>query len=461
MLTVPTRRLCRKTWLGFEEVPAPSPCLEGLGQQQDGSAQPHDAASLADEDLREAPGSVKSVYLVTLPALRSGCAPRGYVCPSTWSHDDILRVFLAVFNAGPEHEGAGRLTLECVTVFRERHAGQDGAPGPYHWHVALKASSSFRFVSYKRIFHVEHGLATHWSCTHMGYWSAVRYGFMPSPKKQQDELDPHPRSWARSGEHPPLFEACQEPLTASALSRRREKKVKDAAGGGKPEPRPTEMDLYAVIVKNGFRNTPDDSNAASRLVAFLKAHGTPALVAYAFKNRAKLPGLIDDVWSWEKVDAYLEALAKSRLDQLYAAAAMPCMCQGRWALQALEALSRNSLCPELFCKDVFRLLRDGRRPDVPVMVLMGRFGGEGKSFLLAPLRALYGPGHVQSTPQRGNFPLLGLETKKVVLLDDWCFDDTILPLPTRGNLSHFHALKTAAIIRGICCMREQHPFSSQ
>ena len=54
-----------------------------------------------------------------------------------------------------------------------------------------------------------------------------------------------------------------------------------------------------------------------------------------------------------------------------------------------------------------------------------------KSFLLAPLRALYGPGHVQSTPQRGNFPLLGLETKKVVLLDDWCFDDTILPLPTQ------------------------------
>ena len=430
-LTVPTRRLRRKTWLGFEEVPAPSPCLEGLGQQQDGSAQPHDAASLADEDLREAPGSVKSVYLVTLPALRSGCAPRGYVCPSTWSHDDILRVFLAVFNAGPEHEAAGRLTLECVTVFRERHAGQDGAPGPYHWHVALKASSSFRFVSYKRIFHVEHGLATHWSCTHMGYWSAVRYGFMPSPKKQQDELDPHPRSWARSGEHPPLFEACQEPLTASALSRRREKKVKDAAGGGKPEPRPTEMDLYAVIVKNGFRNTPDDSNAASRLVAFLKAHGTPALVAYAFKNRAKLPGLIDDVWSWEKVDAYLEAHAKSRLDQLYAAAAMPCMCQGRWAPQALEALSRNGLCPELFCKDVFRLLRDGRRPDVPVTVLMGRFGGEGKSFLLAPLRALYGPGHVQSTPQRGNFPLLGLETKKVVLLDDWCFDDTVLPLPTQ------------------------------
>ena len=132
-------------------------------------------------------------------------------------------------------------------------------------------------------------------------------------------------------------------LRLCPVAERRRSRMPQEAGS--QSQRPTEMDLYAVIVKNGFRNTPDDSNAASRLVAFLKAHGTPALVAYAFKNRAKLPGLIDDVWSWEKVDAYLEAHAKSRLDQLYAAAAMPCMCQGRWALQALEALSRNSLCP--------------------------------------------------------------------------------------------------------------------
>ena len=75
-LTVPTRRLRRKTWLGFEEVPAPSPCLEGLGQQQDGSAQPHDAASLADEDLHEAPGSVKSGLLSDSPRTAFGlCSP--------------------------------------------------------------------------------------------------------------------------------------------------------------------------------------------------------------------------------------------------------------------------------------------------------------------------------------------------------------------------------------------------
>ena len=60
---------------------------------------------------------------------------------------------------------------------------------------------------------------------------------------------------------------------------------------------------------------------------------------------------------------------------------------------------------------------NGRREDVPVSVLMGRFGGEGKSFWLSPLRSVYGVEHVQATPQPGNFPLLGLERKKVVLLD--------------------------------------------
>jgi len=65
------------------------------------------------------------------------------------------------------------------------------------------------------------------------------------------------------------------------------------------------------------------------------------------------------------------------------------------------------------------------------MALLGRIGGEGKSCLLAPLRALYGQGQVQSAPQHGNFPFLGLETKKVVPIDDCCVGDSVLALPTQ------------------------------
>ena len=65
------------------------------------------------------------------------------------------------------------------------------------------------------------------------------------------------------------------------------------------------------------------------------------------------------------------------------------------------------------------------------MVLAGQYCGEGKSFLLAPLRSIFGVDGVQESPQFGNFPLLGLEEKSVVLLDEWVFDETVLSLATQ------------------------------
>ena len=51
-----------------------------------------------------------------------------------------------------------------------------------------------------------------------------------------------------------LFALSQEPLTAAALARSREAKVKQARSSGKAEPRATELDLYPIIVRHGFRN---------------------------------------------------------------------------------------------------------------------------------------------------------------------------------------------------------------
>lgn len=80
---------------------------------------------------------------------------------------------------------------------------------------------------------------------------------------------------------------------------------------------------------------------------------------------------------------------------------------------------------------MLKSLQDGRREDTPVLVLMGRLGGEGKSFFYSPLPNIFGLENVQATPQPGSFPLLGLEKKRIVLLDDWVFDESVLPLPTQ------------------------------
>ena len=103
--------------------------------------------------------------------------------------------------------------------------------GKVHYHIALQASRSFRFRPMKRAIRFRHCLETNWSCEHDGYYSALRYCALPSPKKALHELDPHPRLWAKGGLHMPLFEACQEPVTVAAIQKRRENVVKNRASG--------------------------------------------------------------------------------------------------------------------------------------------------------------------------------------------------------------------------------------
>ena len=396
-------------------------------------------ADLSPEDA----ASRKAVYLITLPALRQptvNAAGNRLVCPSKWTHEQVAHAVLQTFqqpmrnDPRARHAGDQRpaTPLLSFVVFREHHTAVEGTGrGPAHWHIAIRAPHTFRFAPYKKAMQERHGLASHWSTTHAGYWSAVRYGAMPSPTKPQESLDPTPYTWSQAGAHVPLFEACQQPSTAVALQQRREGKVKTAASAGDREPRPAELDLYPIIVQHGFKNTPDDQTADKQLIQWVKAHGTPAMVAFVFKIRMKLPALIDDVWSWETVDSAVGAAQLSRIQIVRIAAGWPCVCNSRWFALALQTLQQNGIDPRCFCHDMLIALDRGRHESLPVMTLMGRYGGEGKSFLLAPLKNVFGVFAVQMAPQRGSFPLLGLETKRVVILDDWCFQGAVIPMATQ------------------------------
>ena len=230
---------------------------------------------LEHEDLAPEGNTHKAVYLVTLPhpttAMTGGSS--GLKAPGTLSRAQVLAIFQDVFakpvhvdGAAPSRSGWTKHLIKVV-VFQERHAENANGEREIRYHVALCASSSFRFQPYKRALRERHGLASHWSTSHHGYWSTVRYGWLPTPKKPSSELDPKPIAWNRDGPHPDLFEAAQEPVTAEATRRRREVKVKTSSEHGKPEPKATELDLYAVVVLQGFRNTPDDPWATRDLLS--------------------------------------------------------------------------------------------------------------------------------------------------------------------------------------------------
>ena len=401
----------------------------------------HCLQSFDDWASQEKVGAKRQVYLVTPPHPRqthSRCGKR-LVAPGSKTKDQILECFLDAA-AHPSYTDGRSLSrgrgasLERALVAREYgQVGGDIAAHP-HDHIPVLASTgaSFRYAPVKKALLDRHGLASHWSCTHLGYWSAVRYVYVPSPKKPRVALDACPVLWAADGAHPLLHECCHEPLTAAALESRSEEKQRNAAEEGKHE-RVTELDVFPLVVKNGFRPGQDADDADLKLIEFAKSSCSSAMQAFLFKldRRDQLKSLINTIWKWEGVNETLAVGSMSRLDFLHAAAKSQCVCGKEWATHVTASFLANGISPADVCTDVYNALKDGRRETSPVIVMAGARGGEGKSLFLKALLAVYGDGNVFHAPEAGRFPLLDLVGKKVVFLDDWRFDDNVLAYATQ------------------------------
>ena len=382
--------------------------------------------------------SKRQVYLVTFPHPHVAADRRGVPlqAPGMLSREDILGKLLeacaAPIATSPNPQSAPHpVALSAAAVFREFHKA-DGTAQPFcHYHVAVKAETCFRFAAVKKALQEKFGLATHWSCTHTGYWSPVRYCAVPSPKKTRAVLDPCPLLWSRAGDHPPLHLCCHEPQTATALRAKRQKKEDAAAEASRTEPRITEYELWPIVVESQIKNTPDDRNAHLRFMQYVKSHCSQAVCAYVFKNRARLPNLIDDIWRWELVGDVLTAAEQPLFQSLERASEAPCVCGGAWARFATYTLRINHIDASAVCTAVVHALVAGRSPTTPVVTFAGRTGGEGKSFFLKGLVSVFGTSFVFPTPQHAGFPLHGLESAKLAFLDDFRFVRSPVPLATQ------------------------------
>ena len=444
--TVTRRRLRLKTPEGaIHVVDVPSPSLIGAAMDTATRSVTWCETFLQVEELEQEDAQKrKAVYLITLPHPRAAGrddiqtlrAPEDFKGNSKAIANIIRDVFEHPVHCDAAaqqrtQEGGSALKLLRFVVFREFHKPDERGVAHVHYHIALQASASFRFMPYKRALLQRWRLASHWSCTHDGYPSAVRYGFYPTLKKPEDSLDKSPVAWQHEGQHPPLYDACKPGVTVEAVRKRRELAEKKASGEGKPEPRATELDIYTIIVRQDFRNTPDDPWAGKRLLQHIKDQGSFAEFALAWKLRGKLSSIIDDVWDLEAVGDDLRLLDRSRVELMVAAAQGPCVCQGSWRRLAEHAMDANGVDKAALCGQIWMSLHMGRHESTPTVVLMGRFGGEGKSFLLAPLKHVLGKKYIQFTPQPGSFPLLNLECKRAAVLDEWAFDNSVVPFSTQ------------------------------
>jgi len=128
--------------------------------------------------------------------------------------------------AAPGRAGRPRQTQEGVVqkivVLRELHAS-----GEPQFHVVVKLRSRIFWYVAKRTLREREKIPSHWSASHAHWWSAVRYGVVPSEKKP--DVDPEPFQWSADGQHMDLFAESQEPYTARAWNRRRENHEEAAA----------------------------------------------------------------------------------------------------------------------------------------------------------------------------------------------------------------------------------------
>ena len=105
-----------------------------------------------------------------------------------------------------------------------------------------------------------------------------------------------------------------------------------------------------------------------------------------------------------------------------------CLCAGTWRLAASDLFRRNELSAAEWRQAIITSLKSGRAKG-NLVCHCGKEGDEGKSFLFGPLKTVFGEQHVYTVTSKTVFPLLGLEEARVVLLDDWRFNETILSYP--------------------------------
>ena len=390
-------------------------------------------AVVDDWAKNEVPTARRSAWLVTFPHPQAETSADGFLlrAPETVSKQELFERFHDSCQHPDylDHKSAQLacgVLLDKTAVFSELHKPDPEGEAHGHAHLAVLAETHFRYLPVKRSLLKRHGLASHWS-PHDGYWTAFRYGWMPSPTKLLASLDRKPFLWASGRQHPTPHECCNAPMTALALQSRRRYAEERAAEEGKTEPKMKELDIYGLVVEKGFRNSADDRTAHKRLIVYGMDVGSKALQDYLWKQRAQLPGLIDDIWSWHDMKETLAKDRMTRVEALHKAADSSCVCQGRWLVAVMGAFMKNGIDVKALCQDVYNLLKAGRSPDAPILVLAGLLGGEGKSIFFKALISLFGEEQVFGCPAPGNYPLLGLMDSKVCFWDEWRFSTEVIP----------------------------------
>ena len=291
---------------------------------------------------------------------------------------------------------------------------------PKHFHVALKVSSKICFLPYKRALRERSGLASHWSGSHTQWWSAVRYGHVPSEHKPEVDEDPlcYP-------EEMNLYEASQEHWNAVACKKRREQAAARALAGPQAK-KAREGKFDGMELKNLILAEKLFTPAA--IIVYAQEKADAQCRTFIGKNQKKLKEWIEEAKEWRDAPerAAWEALTPWELVQNAASETCPFCKAGKpctWTRAFHSFFKRNKgIDRKQLAQATAKIIVEGPGKTTRVPLLVGH-SNSGKSTVYDPVDPLFGKVNVFHTPAMASMALASLGTKVKVFayLDDYRF----------------------------------------
>ena len=349
----------------------------------------------------EVAGKRHEVYLVTLSrALPGTVEMSNLVDTSTLTSEAVglavRRAFDEPLGRVPGAPGRPRRpdaesVVKKVAVFRECHA--DGAA---HFHVALLLSQKMAWGPPKRALRERDGMATHWSCSHTQWWSALRYGAIPTLKKTEVDDDPWP--WTKDGADIDFFGESQRPWNAHVWKRRREEAEKAvAAGTAKRARRFTKLDLTALILDR-------DLQTKAALLEYVQDYGTEDMQRYVHGQQKHLKEHLAEAAEWGAARANARAERETDWELVCRTADGPCPhgaeCQYARSTSRFFAENRATLSQVELAAALRAIIINGPSKTTRTPMIVGPTN-TGKSTVLLPFDDLFGFKNVFHKPAPG------------------------------------------------------------
>ena len=323
-------------------------------------------------------------------------------------HDDVFTT--------ARQSTAGPNSVEKVIVFREKHSN-----GKYHFYAGIACARQYSWDPVARLLRDREHVYVSFRADHDSFWSIVTYGAVPSAHKKLDEIDKEPY---HSNNKTAEDELRDVPRCARRCDKQR---VAEFLHGAAPAPPPKEPrrtgrldleDLAKRIVNEEWKTIEAVQGAARA-----ERDTAPELYATVLHmGQDKMQAFMHWVWAIEEQGQP----ARDRIEVLQRCGEEDeCICGGKWADAADWLLEFQGVDREYFKGIVLRALRHGRHKMLNIVIYGA--GDAGKSFLWKPLAAVYGDRTFIRRGQADRYPLQGIHTADVCILQDVRYESFGLP----------------------------------